>query len=42
MKQAKTTRFWALRAKFKSFGGTHLARGPYVVHAWSKGYLGLK
>ncbi len=28
----------ALRARQKSFRGPHLARGPYVVHAWCRAF----
>jgi hypothetical protein len=27
---------WAFAGQIKSFHGLHFARGPYVVHAWSK------
>ncbi len=30
------TKFWHAADQISSFCGPHLARGPYVVHAWSK------
>jgi len=30
------SKIWGFAGQIKSFCGPHLARGPYVVHAWTR------